>query len=261
MVPDLAADLTADLALARSLADQAAEVALPYVGAPLRWGHKADGSPVSEADLAVERAVVARLAAERPDDSVLSEEGGGHDRVGGRRWLVDPIDGTAAFLSGGTAWGTHVALEVDGDIVLGVITRPEAGRSWWAAAGLGAWASPDRRLTVSATSSLAAARVGGYMRPGSRWRAAVAATATWVDSSSPILDLVEGDLDAVLSEGGYPWDHAPGVVLLREAGGRFTDPLGGGRIDLHGGLYTNGHLHDLLAATAGRAGDGPAPVP
>lgn len=113
MVPDLAADLV----LARSLADLAAEVALPYVGAPLRWGHKADESPVTEADLAVERALLAVLAAERPDDSVLSEEGG-----------------------------------------------------------------------------------------------------------------------------------------------RFTDSLGGWRIDLHGGLYTNGHLH-LLAATAGRAGDGPAPVP
>ena len=257
MVPDLATDL----ALARSLADLAAEVALPYVGAPLRWGHKADGSPVSEADLAVERALLAVLATERPDDGVLSEEGGGRDRAGGRRWLVDPIDGTGAFLSGGTAWGTHVALEVDGDIVVGVITRPELGRSWWAATGLGAWASPDRRLTVSRTSSLAAARVGGYMRPGSPWRATVAATATWVVSSSPILGLVEGDLDAVLSEGGYPWDHAPGVVLLLEAGGRFTDPLGGRRIDLHGGLYSNGHLHDLLAATAGRPGDGPSPVP
>lgn len=249
MVPDLAADL----ALARSLADLAADVALPYVGSPLRWERKADGSPVTEADLAVERALLALLAAERPGDGVLSEEGGGNDRAGTRRWLIDPIDGTNAFLAGDTAWGTHVALEVDGDIVVGVITRPVEDRSWWAAKGAGAWASPGRRLSVSVTASLPAARVGGYMRPGSPWQAAVTASATWVDSTSPILDLIEGDLDAVLSEGGCAWDHAPGVILLSEAGGRFSDLRGGRRIDLRGGLYTNGHLHDLVAATADRA--------
>lgn len=249
-------DLAADLALARSLADRAAEVVLGFTGSPVRWAHKGDGSPVTEADLAVERMLVEALAAERPGDDVLSEEGGGRERGTRRRWVIDPLDGTADFLAGGSDWGTHVALEVDGEVVVGVITRPVTGQSWWAARGSGAWGSPARRLAVSPTASLAAARVGGYVRPDSRWRATVTAAATWVDRASPILDLLEGDLDAVLSEGGYAWDHAPAVVLLAEAGGRFTDPAGGRRIDLRGGLYTNGHLHDALAAAAG--GNGPA---
>lgn len=249
-------DLAADLALARSLADRAAEVALGFTGSPVRWGRKADGSPVTEADLAVERVLVDALAVERPGDDVLSEEGAGREAGGRRRWVIDPIDGTGDFLAGGADWGTHVALEVDGEVVVGVITRPVSGRSWWAARGAGAWGSPGRRLAVSPTASLAAARVGGYMRPGSPWQAAVAAAATWVDRASPVLDLLEGDLDAVLSEGGYAWDHAPAVVLLDEAGGRFTDPAGGRRIDLQGGLYTNGHLHEALAVTADGDGRG-----
>ena len=246
----VAPDLETDLALARSLGELAARIALPYFRAAVRCEWKADGSPVTEADLAVEHALVDVLAAERPDDAVLSEEGGGVDRDGARRWLLDPIDGTSFFLAGDLAWGTHVALEVDGAIVLGLITRPAETRSWWAARGLGAWGSSGRRLRVSATASLHGARVGGYTGPASAWQAVVAESATWVESPSPILELVEGRLDGVLSEGGFEWDHAPCVVLLKEAGGRFTDPRGGERIDLRGGLYTNGHLHTQLLQRA-----------
>lgn len=237
----------ADLRLARALGDLAADVALSYFRKGVLPDIKPDGTPVTEADLAVERALVDALGAERAGDTVLSEEGGGTDGDPRRRWIVDPIDGTTAFVSGRRDWGTHVALEVDGEIVLGLITRPTEQRSWWAVSGGGAWASTGQRLQVSGTSALAAARVGGYMKAESPWQAEVATSATWVACPSPILELIEGRLDAVLSEDGYAWDHAPGVVLLREAGGRFTDPRGGDRIDLRGGLYTNGHLHDALA--------------
>jgi histidinol-phosphatase len=232
--------------LARSLGELADGIALHFFLGDVRCESKADGSPVTEADLAVERALVDVLTVERPDDAILSEEGGGIDRRGSRRWLVDPIDGTSFFVAGDKAWGTHVALEVDGEITVGVITRPADGTSWWAAKGLGAWASSGARLRVSATSSLRGARIGGYVNPASAWRASVAERSTWVDSPSPFLELLEGRLDGVLSEGGFEWDHAPGVVLLKEAGGRFTDPSGGERIDLRGGLYTNGHLHTQL---------------
>jgi len=242
--------LEADLALARTLGALAADIALPFFGAAVRCDWKADGSPVTEADLAVEHGLVEFLVTERPDDSVLSEEGGGVDRDKARRWLLDAIDGTSFFLAGDTAWGTHVALEVDGEIVLGLITRPAETRSWWAAKGIGAWASPGRRLRVSTTTALQGACIGGYVRPSSQWQAAVAKSATWVDHPSPILELIEGRLDGVLSEGGFEWDHAPGVVLLKEAGGRFTDPGGGERIDLRGGLYSNGHLHAQLLESA-----------
>lgn len=240
-------DLLEELAFARHVVDVAAAVALPFFRNDVHHELKGDGSPVTEADVAVEQAVLVMLASDRPGDGVLSEEAGAVRHSGSRRrWLVDPIDGTSWFLVGDTAWGTHIALEVDGEIVVGVITRPALGRAWWAAKGHGAWNSSGRRLQVSTTATLVGARIGGYMRPDSSWQARISMRSRWVATPSPILQLIEGRLDAVLSEGGFGWDHAPGVLLVSEAGGRFTDPDGGGRIDLRGGLYTNGHLHAEL---------------
>jgi histidinol-phosphatase len=240
-------DLAADLALGRRIGDLSAEIALPFFRPGVRHDLKADGSPVSEADFAVERAVLDLLGRERPGDGVLSEESGGVARGAvRRRWLIDPIDGTVPFLAGKAGWGTHVALEIDGEIVLGVITRPAEHRSWWAATGQGAWASSGTRLHVSTTEVLDGAIVSGYTVPKSRWQMEVSRVANWVDADSPILELIEGRVDAVLSEGGFEWDHAPAVILLHEAGGRFTDPNGGTRIDFRGGLYSNGHLHDQV---------------
>ena len=236
-------NLVEDVVLARRLAIVAADIALSFFQREMRHELKADRSPVTEADLAVERELLGLLAQERPDDDVLSEEAGWLARGGRRRWLIDPIDGTTWFLAGEDDWGTHVALEVDGNLIVGVITRPVAGRSWWAASDLGAWTSDGRQLEVSATSAIEQARVGGYMQPASAWEATVRDQATWVRTRSPIVELIEGRLDAVLSEGGFEWDHAPAVVLVREAGGRFIDRLGGDRIDLRGGLYANAHLH------------------
>jgi histidinol-phosphatase len=240
-------DLAADLALARSIGDLSAEIALPFFRTGVRHDLKPDGSPVSEADVAVERAVLDVLGRERPGDGILSEESGGVARGAvRRRWLIDPIDGTVVFLAGGTGWGSHVALEIDGEIVLGVITRPTEGRSWWAAMGQGAWTSSGTRLHVSTTEVLDGATVSGYTDPESLWQMATSAVATWMDSDSPILELIEGRVDAVISDGGFEWDHAPAAILLSEAGGRFTDLEGGTRIDLRGGLYSNGHLHDQV---------------
>ena len=240
-------DLAADLALGRRIGDLSAEIALPFFRTGVRHDLKPDGSPVSEADFAVERAVLDVLGTERPGDGVLSEECGGVARGAvRRRWLIDPIDGTVPFLAGNTGWGTHVALEIDGEIALGVITRPAERRSWWAAKGQGAWTSSGTRVRVSTTALLDDATVSGYTVPESAWQTAISTVATWVDADSPILELIEGRVDAVISEGGFEWDHAPAVILLREAGGRFTDPDGGRRIDLRGGLYSNGHLHDQV---------------
>jgi histidinol-phosphatase len=243
-------DLEADLALARSMSELAATMALPYFRSTVQCDWKADGSPVTEADLRVERAMLDVLAAERPDDSVLSEETGAVARDRRRRWLLDPIDGTVAFVAGEPSWGTHVALEIEGTIVVAVITRPVEEKAWWAAEGLGAWSSSGRRLRVSTTATPSTARIGGYVRPDSAWRASVAEVARWIDTPSPMLELIDGRLDAVLSESGFEWDHAPGVLLVAEAGGRFDDLAGGQRIDRRGGLYSNGHLHDWAAGLA-----------
>ena len=175
-----------------------------------------------------------------------------------RRWILDPIDGTEPFLAGERSWGTHVALEVDGEIVVAVITRPSERRRWWAVLEEGAWSGPDSEVMsrrtpvrVSSVSELGQARVGGFHPATSTVVRAVAGSTRWVeDPLGPVIALVDGRIDVVLASGGQVWDHAPRVLLVAEAGGRSTDLEGGRRPDRGGGTYTNGHLdhevHDLL---------------
>ncbi|MEU4982755.1 inositol monophosphatase family protein [Streptomyces sp. NPDC021969] len=252
---DAPADLS-DLELAHHMADVATRIALRHfgrTGIPTR--SKDDGSPVSEADLEVDRALVRILRRTRPKDGILTEESG-TCASGRRRWILDPIDGTVPFLAGENDWGTHIALETDGRLQVAVLNRPSLERRWWAVRGAGAHTGPDtaapltgRRVTVTAPMDPATARVGGFVPPPqSPAAAAIARYARWVPEPSPVIALLEGRLDAVLDEGGNAWDMAPGALLVAEAGGRFTDPLGGGRLDLRWGLYGAAPVHTALRA-------------
>jgi histidinol-phosphatase len=213
---------------------------------------KSDGSPVSEADWEVDRLLVAELSRERPDDSVLSEESGAHG-VGPRRWILDPIDGTANFVTGKPSWGTHVALEQDGELVLGVITRPVIDQTWWATRGGGAYrtdaSAPEGhvRLQVSARADLASSRVSIWsQRPSERAERLRAGSVLVEASLNNIFELAEGKLEAIVDAIGGAWDHAPGVILVEEAGGRYCDIQGGRRLDLGSGRYTNGCIDQAL---------------
>ncbi len=246
---------SADVEFAHELASAAHRGALPYAGGDVAHRPKQDGTPVSDGDLAAETAMLELLARHRPDDGVLSEESGAVSS-GRRRWLLDPIDGTAHFVAGLDEWGTHVALEDDGEIVLGVVTRPIRERRWWAARGHGAFADTEhdplaraQRLTTSSTALVNEATIGVYRLPHSEvpdvLRGAGAEVAR--HGASHILDLVEGRIDGIVSHRcGFAWDHAPAVVLAAESGGRFTDPDGGQRVDLMGGIYSNTVLHDAI---------------
>lgn len=270
-----------DLALAHHLATVATAAVAPYLHERPEATTKADGSPVTEADLAIETALLAELAHHRPDDDVLSEESGlipastassqaAHDATvvpGERCWVLDPLDGTEAFLAGTRSWGTHVALQVDGTTVLGVITRPTERRRWWAVRDRGAWTASDdevsgptdqalalggHRLQVSCGAELVRARVGGFAIETSALARAISRHARWTsDPLSPVLALAEGRMEAVIATGGQVWDHAPQVLLVTEAGGTFTDPGGLQRPDVGGGIYSNGRLDvSALAAAA-----------
>lgn len=250
-----------DVAFAHELASVATSVALPYFQAGVAHRYKLDGSPVSDADLAVEKRLIDLLRQHRPEDGILSEEAG-HVAVGRRRWLLDPIDGTTFFVSGQARWGTHVALEIDGHVRLAIITRPVAGRRWWAVAEGGAFAdtedSPMARhqpLSVSRTDRLERAAVGVFAPPESPVPSLLEqAGARVFEPGSLIPDLLEGRLDAVVAHNcGLAWDHAPAVLLVAEAGGRFTDPEGGQDHDRIGGLYTNGQLDPQLLNALGSA--------
>lgn len=243
-------ELQDDVHLAHELADIADQTSLSYFGQEVARQTKSDGSLVTAADLATERAMLALLCERRPDDAVLSEESGTHGDAA-RRWILDPIDGTAQFAAGESDWGTHVALEVAGEVCVAVITRPCVNRRWWAVRGFGGYTSgsdtPDRPLRVSDQRSLDQARVGGYVPSGSDSRMALSTRATWVDDPVSILGaMLEGSVDVMIDDGGHVWDLAPRKLLVTEAGGRFRDPHGGSRLDLGGGLYTNGHLEKAV---------------
>ena len=246
-----------DLALAHDLADAADAITLArFRAVDLAVRAKPDLTPVSDADLAVEQAIRAMLAARRPTDAVLGEEDG-ETGSGARRWVVDPVDGTKNFVRGVPVWASLVALQEDGVVTVGVVSAPALGRRWWAARGAGAFgrdgSAAPRRLQVSAVGTLADASLSyssltGWEEQGrlpgllqlSRdvWR-----TRAYGDFWSHVM-VAEGAVDASCEPEVSLWDLAPLQVLVEEAGGRFTDLQGAARPDGGSVVCTNGLLHD-----------------
>jgi histidinol-phosphatase len=257
-------DLVADLELARGLADAADLITLARFGAvDLRVEAKPDNTPVSDADTAVESMIRARLARERPGDAVLGEEEGlveGTATGGARRqWVLDPVDGTKNFVRGGAVWGTLIALEIDGEVAVGVASAPAIGRRWWAARGHGAYGHSatggTRRLAVSSVAKLsdaflsyasiegwaAAGRLERFIAlTGEVWR-----TRAYGDFWSHMM-VAEGAVDLACEPDVSHWDLAALQVIVEEAGGTFTD-LSGRRGPQGGSIVTTNSL--LHAAT------------
>ncbi|MGH2780507.1 MAG: inositol monophosphatase family protein, partial [Thermoleophilaceae bacterium] len=169
--------MTADIELAERAARAAGEVLLSYYErAPEGLGSKSSATdPVSDADREAERTVRELLAAERPDDGLLAEEGSRSEADSGRRWLVDPLDGTVNFLYGFPAWAVSVALEDPDGLAAGVVHSPVHGETFGAVRGEGAWvAETGRRLRVRDCTTLAQAMVatGFSYEPARRERQA-----------------------------------------------------------------------------------------
>lgn len=233
--------MRADLDLALALADVADAITLArFRSLDLAVDTKPDLSPVTEADRAVERAIRERLAEARPDHGVVGEEYGADGEHAARRWIVDPIDGTRNYLRGVPVWGTLIALEADGEVVLGVASAPALGRRWWAARGEGAFAD-GRRIAVSHVNSLADAVVsdaGCDPRLRACWH-----HRNFGDFWQHML-VAEGVIDVAVDPEVSLWDLAAVQVIVEEAGGRFSDLSGRRRPDGGSGLSTNGLLHD-----------------
>ena len=243
-----------DLALAFELADVADAITIPRFRAlDLAVETKADLTPVTDADRAAEEALRAALAERRPEDGVLGEEGGETAGSSGRRWILDPVDGTKNYSRGIPVWATLIALETDGEVVVGVVSAPALHRRWWASRHGGAFAD-GQRLRVSAVARVEDAvvsftRTGLVTSTGTEdlirraWHAR-----TFSDFWSHML-VAEGSVDVALEPVMNIWDVAPIQVIVEEAGGRVTDERGGPHV--HGGpaVSTNGVLHDgVLAA-------------
>ena len=252
---------SADLAFALELADLADSISLPrFRAADLTVSTKPDRSFVTDADLAVERALRERIETERPGDGFFGEESGRADS-GDRRWILDPIDGTSNFLRGVPNWGTLIALESDGDVTIGVVSAPAFGARWYAEIGEGAWAidgdSPARRMQVSGVHELEDASLS--FQSIAQWRDAgyldsllALAESVWRDRAYgdmwSYMLLAEGLVDIVAEFDVKPYDLAALAPIVREAGGRFTDIEGNETVWGGSSLATNGHVHDATVA-------------
>jgi myo-inositol-1(or 4)-monophosphatase len=224
--------VNADLELAERAARAAGEVLLSYYGRPPEGVESKSSATdlVSDADREAERAIRELLETERPQDGLVAEEGSHAEAASGRRWVVDPLDGTINFLYGFPAWAVSVALE-DGDgTLVGVVHSPIHGETFCAVRGEGAFlgdqvlrvrsARPlDQSLVATGFSYEPARRavqaeVIGKLLPRARdiRRAGAAALdLAWVAA---------GRVDAFFERGLQHWDWAAGRLLVEEAGGR-----------------------------------------
>ena len=286
--------LSQELDLALELADVADQIVVQHFRPEgYSFENKYDGSPVTAIDRAVEQAIRERVALRRPGYVVLGEEDGlgatsppshhayhgpcgaqisatptsphphglsGAERGSGApRWIVDPIDGTRKFVRGIPIFATLLALERDGEIVVGLASAPlmaDRGRRWWAARGLGAF-SDGRLLQVSRVGRLADAHVlhgsvEGWVRRGlgqplldlsSRCWGTAGPGDFWIH-----LLVAEGAADAAVEPEAAVWDVAALKLIVEEAGGRFSDFAGRSTPAGGNGLSTNGLIHDEILA-------------
>ena len=239
------ADLADDAALAASLVRDAGELAARMRGGDLEVGTKTSASDlVTAADRAAERLVLDRLAAERPDDGVLGEEGASRPSRSGRTWVVDPVDGTWNFVAGLDWWCSALAL-VEGDpeaddpgLRLGAVHHPAAGATYVGGPDLPG-TRDGRRLPPLADAPLDRAGVATYLHPtfhgtdvGAAWSRVVAGVATVRMLGSGSMDataVMRGALGAGFQHSVPPWDRLPGAALVRSVGGATTRVAAAGR--------------------------------
>jgi myo-inositol-1(or 4)-monophosphatase len=230
--------LKADLELALRAAGEAGELLLGFYGLePEGLGSKSSETDlVSDADREAERAIRELLAAERPRDGLLAEEGSSSEPDSGRRWVVDPLDGTINFLYGFPAWAVSIALEDGEGLAVAVVHSPVHAETFHAVRGEGAWLG-ERRLRVRESTRLGTAMVATGFSYEAERRAEQAEVIRRVlprardirRAGAAALDLAwvaAGRLDAFYERGLKTWDLAAGQLLVEEAGGA-VQALGG----------------------------------
>lgn len=240
---------------AAELARLTGAVALEHFQRGIAVHLKADGSPVTEADRKAERAAREWLGEHFSDDGILGEEFGERPGSSGRRWLLDPIDGTKTFIRGVPLWGSLVAV-LDGDrVIAGAASFPAVQEHLAAAPGQGCWHNGNR-CHVSTVDALREAAVlttdpnefsadrrgvwDRIVREGGLVR-------TWGDCYGYLL-VATGRAEVMIDPRMHPWDAACLLPIVEEAGGRITD--WSGRVTAFGGstIATNAALADVVRA-------------
>ena len=262
-------DYTDDLRLAHLLADDADSISSDrFKALDLHVMTKPDLTPVSDADQAVEESIRRTLSRTRSRDAVTGEETGSTGSSS-RRWIVDPIDGTKNYVRGVPVWATLIALAVDDEVVMSVVSAPQLGRRWWAAEGQGSWTGKSlmkaTRNTVSDVrrledASFAYSDLSGWEERGRLQETLALMRRVWRtrgygDFWSYML-LAEGAVDIAAEPELALYDMAALVPIVTEAGGTFTSldgapgPWGGNA------LASNSHLHEAALSFLGSLGDG-----
>ena len=276
------AQILDDLALAHALADLADAITLDrYQAQDLVIATKPDNTPVTDADRAVETAIREALATHRTSDGLVGEEFGSDKGSSGRYWVIDPIDGTKNFMRGVPTWATMIALvQVDAagteEVVVGIASAPALARRWAAAKGHGATVRfnsgvsdfvdseldgefvPDatvneKRISVSKVSTLADASIsysdfvgwGDRLEPFQKMLANAWRTRGIGDFWSHML-VAEGAVDVAIEPSLALWDMAALDIIVREAGGSFSNTAGQSGPFGGSGVSTNGVLHNQV---------------
>jgi histidinol-phosphatase len=227
-----------EVAVARELAEEAGRIAEEFQRRGITAEEKADESPVTAADRACEKLLVEGLQERFPGDGFLGEEGANRDTSNGRRWIIDPIDGTRDFVRSIPLWSILIGLEDQGEVVAGVVCCPGQRVLAWASKGGGAWVNGER-VCVSDKSDVRGAvlsfngfnKVGidGFCDRLLPWVRKFGAVRGFGGSFDAML-LASGRADVWIEPNAQPWDLAALKILVEEAGGMFGSFKGGNSI-------------------------------
>ena len=267
------------------LAEQASKLTLKWFqSSSLEVEEKPDGSPVTEADRAVEDFLRSEISSRWPEDAIVGEERDDRFGTSGRTWYIDPIDGTKSFAHGVPLYSTLLALCDEQGPAIGVISLPALGETVAAARGRGCFrdgeqcavmggTAADRAAASSTAASSQTAAEGKskvvcmsgmeYLSQEAKLRLAKSpyVLRTWGDAYGYFL-VATGKIPAMLDDTMCPWDVAPLAVIIPEAGGRITS-WAGDDIDVENCpsvLATDGEAHDeLLGLLSGSEKQGIAP--
>ncbi len=254
------------MAVARDAAQKAGKLLKENIHGPREISHKGDINLVTEMDTRSERIIVETVLAAFPDHGVIAEEGTDIRNGSGFTWIIDPLDGTTNYAHGYPCFSVSIALEQEGEPVLGVVYDPMRGELFSARNGQGAFLN-ERPIRVSGTDSL----IKSLLATGFPYDRAVSeknnmnhfhgllmASQEVRRDGSAALDLCSvacGRFDGFWELKLKPWDVAAGSLIVREAGGAVSDFSGAG-FSVHDDeiLASNGRIHEQMLVILRKTG-------
>ena len=246
------------LPLLKHLADEADRIATHYFRSNrLKVSRKENTTPVSVADLEIEKVIRDYVQEHHPELGILGEEYEAVPSTTGSRLIIDPIDGTQNFITNVPFFACLLAVETNGKVVSGLISAPMLHERWWAESGKGAFAN-GHAVHVSDTKELSQSQINYGSLFG---------VETEPEHQESVIKLLSqsrrqrgygdfyshllvgcGSADISIEYNVHPWDMAPIKIFVEEAGGRFTDFKGEDTIYSGNFIVSNGHLHSQALA-------------